>query len=222
MNLSDQFQWEKHQYIYNKYIKRSFDFAVASLVLILTSPILLFVMILIKLDSNGPALFQQTRIGKNNKEFTIYKLRTMNQNMYNEKHEKIRDRDRVTKVGKIVRKLSLDELPQLINIVKGEMSFIGPRPLLVRYLPYYNDHEIKRHSVLPGITGLAQINGRSFLNWEERFDFDVTYVHNISFVLDVKILYKTLVKVLKGEGTSTIRPPNLVDFDKHRGFKRVR
>ena len=135
---------------------------------------------------------------------------------------KIRDRHRVTKAGSIIRKLSIDELPQLYNIFKGDMSFVGPRPLLVRYLPYYTMEELRRHDVRPGITGLAQINGRGNLQWEERFRYDLQYVDNVSLILDLKIVLKTIKKVFKQEGTSTIRPAFLVDFDVHRGKKNIR
>lgn len=222
MDSKNTIRWSKNQVIYYKYIKRAFDFLAALIILILTCPILLVVVLLIKIDSKGPAFFSQNRIGKDNREFVIYKLRTMDLKMFDENGNKIRDRDRVTKIGKMVRKLSIDELPQLFNVIKGEMSFIGPRPLLIRYLPYYNDYEINRHNVLPGITGLAQVNGRSFLNWEERFNLDVEYVKNISFLLDLKIVYLTVIKVFKSEGTSTVRPSNMVDFDKHRNYKKQR
>lgn len=210
------------QYIYQYYIKRSMDFLIALILLVVSSPFILISCILIKIDSKGPAIFKQTRIGKDTKQFTIYKLRTMKLETHNKNGRKLRDRERVTRAGKIIRKLSLDELPQLINIVKGEMSFIGPRPLLVRYLPYYTYEEMRRHNVLPGITGLAQINGRSFLNWEDRFAYDVKYVENISFKLDIQIFLKTIYKVLNGEGTSAIRPKNMVDFDEHRNYKKLR
>lgn len=208
--------------IYRKFVKRTLDFIFALVLLVLSIPFIIIGCILIKLDSNGPAFFKQKRIGKDCKEITIYKLRTMKIETHDKNGKKLRDRERVTRVGKILRKLSIDELPQLFNVLKGDMSFIGPRPLLVRYLPYYSEKEIKRHDVLPGITGLAQIKGRSYLQWEERFDFDLQYVENLSFKLDAKILLITLIKVFKTEGTSTIRPKDLVDFDEHRGYKKVR
>ncbi|MBM4761464.1 sugar transferase [Bacillus sp. B15-48] len=208
--------------IYKNYIKRYLDFTFAFTFLVISIPLTVICCILIKLDSKGPAFFKQTRIGKNCKEITIYKLRTMKIESCDKNGKKLRDRERLTRVGKIIRKLSIDELPQLFNILKGDMSFIGPRPLLVRYLPYYSEREINRHNVLPGITGLAQVNGRSYLQWEERFDYDLNYVGNLSFKLDVKILIITIIKVLKTEGTSTIRPKELVDFDKYREYKKVR
>lgn len=208
--------------IYVNYIKRLFDFLLALLLLFLVAPIIVVAYFFIRIDSKGPGFFKQVRIGKNSKKFTIYKLRTMSLKSHDHNGEKIRDRNRVTSVGKIVRKLSLDELPQLFNILKGEMSFIGPRPLLVRYLPYYTEKEIMRHDVLPGITGLAQIKGRSFLQWEERFQYDLEYVNKISFFLDFKIIIQTIMIVLKSEGTSTIRPKKMVDFDVHRNFEKIR
>lgn len=148
--------------------------------------------------------------------FKIYKLRTMDTREFDEDGNKIRDRNRVTRSGKIIRKLSLDEIPQFFNILKGDMSFIGPRPLVVRYLPYYTEEELRRHDVLPGITGLAQVNGRGYLQWEDRFKYDLEYVDNVSLSLDVKILFLSIYTVIKKEGTSTIRPADLVDFDIHR------
>ena len=209
-------------YIYQHHLKRACDFLPALILLLITSPFVIISCVLIKIESKGSVMFTQTRIGKDCKKFTIYKLRTMKIETHDNNGRKLRDRERVTRAGKIIRKLSLDELPQLINIIKGEMSFIGPRPLLVKYLPYYTDEEMRRHDVLPGITGLAQINGRSFLNWEERFTFDVEYVENISFKLDIKIILKTIYKVFSAEGTSAVRPKDMVDFDEHRNYKKLR
>jgi len=175
-----------------------------------------------KIDSEGPVLFRQTRIGKNCEEFKTCKLRTMCQKTHDSEGRLLRDRERVTKTGNIIRKLSIDELPQLINILKGDMSFVGPRPLLVRYLPYYTDQEIRRHDVFPGVTGLAQIKGRGFLMWEERFAYDLEYVDHISFLLDFKIILITVINVLKREGTDAVRPPQLVDFDQHRNYIKHR
>lgn len=209
--------------MYEKIIKPIFDFLLALLILVLSSPFLLLGMLYIKWDSKGPVLFKQERIGKDNQIIIIYKLRTMILDQYDQEGRKLRDKERVTKAGKLIRKLSLDEIPQLINILKGEMSFIGPRPLLVRYYPYYTDEELRRHDVKPGLTGLAQINGRSNIGWEERFKYDVEYVDNLSFALDVHIFFETLMKVIKGSDTSVSnRPKNLVSFDQHRRFKKLR
>lgn len=206
---------------YNKVIKRGLDFLFALALLVLGLPFLLIGILLIKIDSKGPVFFSQERIGHLNKPFTIYKLRTMSLETHRD-GIKLRDRERVTKSGRIIRKLSIDELPQLINILRGDMSFVGPRPLLPRYYPYYTDEELKRHDVRPGITGLAQIKGRGNLQWEERFSYDLYYVNNLSPLLDLQIVLKTIQKVIKSEGTSTVRPPNLVDFDVHRNFEKRR
>lgn len=206
---------------YNRVIKRILDFIFALFLFIITLPITLIAIIAIPLETEGSPIFSQKRVGYKNQIFTIYKLRTMC--VETEKDgRKLRDRERVTKVGRILRKTSIDELLQLINVIKGEMSFVGPRPLPVRYYPYYTEEEIRRHEVRPGITGLAQINGRSNLQWEERFAYDIEYVDNISFSLDLKILVETIVAVFSQEGTSTIRPATLVDFDVHRNFEKRR
>lgn len=207
---------------YRRYIKRTLDFIFSLILLIVSVPFILIGSLFIVLDSKDSPIFTQIRIGKDCKEFKIYKLRTMKLEEFDKNGNKIRDRDRVTRVGKIIRKLSIDELPQLFNILKGEMSFIGPRPLLIRYLPYYTDEEIRRHKVLPGITGLSQVNGRSNLQWEDRFELDVKYVDNISFKLDVEIFCKTIKKVFVGSDTSTIRRSDIVDFDEHRDYKKLR
>ena len=202
--------------LYSRYIKRFLDILIALPGLILSLPFLLLAGLLIKLDTPGPALFIQERVGYRNRIFRVYKLRTMDTRAFDSQGKKIRDRDRVTRTGRIIRKLSIDELPQFFNILKGDMSFVGPRPLVVRYLPYYTEEELHRHDVRPGVTGLAQVHGRGYLQWEERFRYDLDYVENISFGLDVKIILMTIRSVLTREGTSTIRPDNLVDFDKHR------
>jgi lipopolysaccharide/colanic/teichoic acid biosynthesis glycosyltransferase len=161
---------------------------------------MLMAAIAIKLeDPNGPVLFKQKRVGKNAKIFTVYKFRTMR--VETEKNGKaLSDLERITKVGAILRKTSIDELPQLFNIIRGEMSFIGPRPLLVEYLKYYTPEQMRRHEVTPGISGWAQVNGRNAITWEEKFKYDVWYVDNQSFLLDLKIFFKTIYYVLKGLG----------------------
>lgn len=207
---------------YSKYVKRMIDIILALFLLVLTLPILILATIAIKLDSKGSVFFKQPRIGKYGHQIMIYKLRTMDTKTHDEKGKKIRDRDRVTKPGKVIRKLSVDEIPQLFNILKGDMSFIGPRPLLVRYFPYYTNEEVQRHNVLPGITGIAQVKGRSFLQWEKRFEYDLEYVKTISFFTDLKIVLATIKAVFTGAGTSAVRPEGLVDFDEHRKFIKVR
>ena len=182
-----------------KYLKRFLDFVVSFLMLILLSPLLLLVSILIKIDSRGPIIFKQDRLGKNGKVFKIYKFRSMVINA--EKHGvyEAKNDPRVTRVGRIIRKLSIDELPQLINIIKGDMSIIGPRPTLTYHpWPYeeYNEFQKQRFNVRPGITGWAQINGRKEVEWNKRIELDVYYVKNLSFFLDLKIVFKTIYKVL--------------------------
>lgn len=177
-------------------IKRILDFVFALILLIVLSPIMLLAAIAIKLDSSGPVLFKQKRPGKDAKIFTIYKFRTMK--VETEKNGKpLSDSERMTRVGAFLRKTSIDELPQLINILKGEMSFIGPRPLLVEYLPYYTKEEYKRHNVMPGITGWAQINGRNAISWEKKFELDLEYVRKISFIFDMKIIILTIIKIIR-------------------------
>jgi len=182
--------------MYEKYIKGVLDFLFAILLLVILSPIMLATAIIIKMeDPGGPILFKQERVGKDNKIFTLYKFRTMI--VETEKNGvKLSDADRLLKFGNTLRKLSIDELPQLFNIIKGEMSFIGPRPLPVVYLPYYTDEEIHRHDVRPGVSGWAQVNGRNYLSWEEKFRYDLEYVNNVSFLFDVKIFLMTVKKVL--------------------------
>lgn len=207
---------------YSNIIKRIIDTVLALVILILTLPFMLVAAIAIKIDSEGPVLFKQIRVGQYGHKIMIYKLRTMMLQSHDENGVKIRDRDRVTKSGRIIRKLSLDEIPQLLNIIKGDMSFIGPRPLLVRYFPYYTEEEVQRHNVLPGITGIAQVKGRSFLQWEKRFQYDLDYVKNISFLTDLNVLVETVRAVFTGAGTSSVRPEGLVDFDEHRNYSKVR
>lgn len=202
--------------VYSRIFKRIFDFCFSLVGLLIALPIILLCSIFIRMESPGSPIFTQERIGYKCKRFKIYKLRTMTTRTHDADGNKIRDRHRVTKLGKFIRKLSLDELPQLFNILKGDMSFIGPRPLLIRYFPYYTEEEVHRHDERPGITGLAQVNGRSDLQWEQRFALDLEYIRNISLPLDLKIFFQTVMKVLKRENTSTIRPANLVDFDVHR------
>lgn len=207
--------------MYRKFAKRSYDILFSMLLLFFSFPIMLMVAIIIKLDSKGPVLFKQPRVGYMNKVFYIYKFRTMRLTTQ-ENGRELKDKERLTKVGRIVRKLSLDELPQLWNILEGDMSFIGPRPLLVRYYPYYTDEELRRHDVRPGITGLAQIHGRSHAQWDERFRYDLEYVDNLSLGMDCKVLYLTINKVIKGSNTSSIKPAFLVDFDRYRNYEKRR
>lgn len=178
-------------------VKRILDFIFAILLLIILSPIMIVAAIAIKIeDPKGPILFKQKRPGKNAKIFEVYKFRTMK---VETEHDGVplSDMERITKVGSFLRKTSIDELPQIFNILRGEMSFIGPRPLLVQYLKYYSKEQMRRHEVTPGISGWAQVNGRNAISWEQKFQYDVWYVDNISFKLDVKILWLTIYNVLK-------------------------
>lgn len=182
-------------------IKRLFDIICALGGLIVLSPVLLICAILIRINLGSPIFFRQKRIGKGNKEFEMIKFRTM-KDAFDKNGNTLPDDQRMTKLGKILRSLSLDELPELINILKGDMSLIGPRPLLVQYLPLYNERQVKRHDVIPGLTGWAQINGRNSLTWNEKFELDVWYVENWSLILDIKIFFMTFYKVFKREGIS--------------------
>ena len=193
-------------------IKRIFDLLFSIIVLLLLSPVILIIAILVKINLGSPILFTQERIGKDNKKFKMYKFRTM-KDAIGKDGKQLPDSERLTKFGKILRSTSLDELPELINIVKGEMSLIGPRPLLVEYLPLYNEEQIKRHNVLPGLTGWAQINGRNAISWTEKFKLDVWYVENWSLGLDVKIFFLTVYKVFKREGISGEGQATVAYFD---------
>ena len=185
--------------MYRKYIKRLLDIIFSLLGLIIASPVFLIVSILVLIFMGWPIFFTQDRVGKNEKVFKLYKFRTM-ANKKDKDGNLLPDDKRLTKFGKFLRATSLDELPEFINIFIGQMSFIGPRPLLVGYLPYYTKKEHRRHCVRPGLTGLAQINGRNLLNWEDRFKKDLEYVDNISFLNDLRITFLTVKTVLKKEG----------------------
>lgn len=173
---------------------------------------MLVTAILIKFTSRGSILFKQKRPGKNGKIFTVYKFRTMITTT-TKKGKTLSDVERMTKLGKLLRKTSIDELPQLFNIIKGDMSFIGPRPLLVRYLPYYTKQQRRRHEVKPGISGWAQVNGRNAISWEQKFKLDVWYVDNISFKLDLKIFFMTIAKIFKHEGINNSKEITMTYFD---------
>jgi undecaprenyl phosphate N,N'-diacetylbacillosamine 1-phosphate transferase len=187
--------------MYKHFFKRIVDFAAALIGLMLISPVLVVVTIWLYFANDGKPFFFQPRPGKGNRIFKIVKFKTMNDKK-DSKGNLLSDEERLTKIGSFVRKTSLDEIPQLINVLKGDMSLIGPRPLLVHYLPLYNTHQARRHEVRPGITGWAQVNGRNAISWKQKFDFDVWYTDNVSIGLDIKILYLTVIKVLKREGIS--------------------
>ena len=180
-------------------IKRGFDILFALGGLILLSPVFIICAILIRINLGSPIFFKQKRIGKKNKEFEMIKFRSM-RDAFDKDGNALPDAQRMTKLGKTLRSLSLDELPELINILKGDMSLIGPRPLLIQYLPLYNERQIKRHNVTPGLTGWAQVNGRNNLKWSEKFELDVWYVENWSLWIDIKIFFMTFYKVFKREG----------------------
>jgi sugar transferase EpsL len=198
--------------------KRLFDFFTALFLIILFIPIILCVALLVKIYLGSPILFKQLRPGLNAKPFYIYKFRTMT----NEKDEQgnlLPEEKRVTRFGNLLRKYSLDELPQLFNVIKGDLSLVGPRPLFTKYLPYYTDREMKRHSVKPGITGLSQISGRNLLGWDERLELDVKYVEERSFWLDMKILLITVIKVFKKDGVAEFSNRPMLDLDEERRLK---
>ena len=200
--------------MYAKFLKRFFDIFLSFLAIVLLSPLLLIVALLVRIKLGGPVIFKQERVGKNSKIFKLYKFRSMldpqtrdgKKLTDKERLECIKngvdiltDEERLPKFGRLLRATSLDELPELWNILKGDMSFIGPRPLVKIYLPYYNEEEKHRHDVRPGLTGLAQVNGRNSASWEKRFKYDIEYVHNVSFLNDLKVFLKTIMVVFKRE-----------------------
>lgn len=199
--------------MYKFYVKFLIDFTAALIGLLLLSPIFIVVTLGLFFANQGKPFFFQLRPGKNEQLFKIIKFKTMNDRK-DENGNLLPDVNRLTKVGKFVRKTSLDELPQLINVLKGDMSLIGPRPLLPEYLPLYNETQRKRHEVKPGITGWAQVNGRNAISWEQKFEYDVWYVKNISFVLDCKTVFLTIKKVIKREG---ITAENSVSAEAFKG-----
>tara|TARA_R110000850_G_scaffold80947_2_gene174065 strand:- start:60350 stop:60976 length:627 start_codon:yes stop_codon:yes gene_type:complete len=190
--------WKK---MYKTFFKRTLDFTAALIGFILLSPIFVFVMIGLFFANQGKPFFFQSRPGKNERLFNIIKFKTMNDKK-DTLGQLLPDSERLTKIGAFVRKTSLDEIPQLLNVIKGDMSLIGPRPLLVQYLPLYNETQKQRHNIRPGITGWAQINGRNAISWSQKFEYDVWYVTNCSFLLDIKILFLTVKKVFISEGIS--------------------
>ena len=201
--------------MYKNYIKRFLDFTLSLLALILLSPVMLIIAILVRIKLGTPVIFKQQRPGKNEKIFTLYKFRTMT-NKKDENGNLLPDSERLNKFGKLLRSTSLDELPELVNIIKGDMAIVGPRPLLVEYLPYYTEDEKHRHDVRPGLTGLAQVNGRNSISWEEKFKDDLKYVNKITFIGDTKIILKTVGKVFKREGISQ---ENSATMEKFQGSK---
>lgn len=197
--------------MYRAFFKRLIDFTGSLLGLIVLSPVFLILTLLLAIANQGQPFFIQDRPGKNGKIFRIVKFRTMN-NKRDAYGELLPDSERLTKVGSMVRRTSLDEIPQLLNVLLGDMSLIGPRPLLTRYLSKYNEFQNRRHEVRPGITGWAQVNGRNAISWDKKFEYDVYYVDNLSFLLDCKILFKTVLKVIKSEGINAANHTTIEPF----------
>jgi len=188
--------------MYKSFFKHIIDFSASLLGLICISPVFILVTICLFIANSGKPFFFQSRPGKDAKIFKVIKFKTMNDKRDNEGNL-LPDAERLTSIGKFVRKTSLDEIPQLINVLKGDMSLIGPRPLLIEYLPLYSTEQARRHEALPGITGWAQVNGRNAISWKQKFEYDIWYVNHISFLLDIKILWMTIIKVFKSEGINS-------------------
>jgi undecaprenyl phosphate N,N'-diacetylbacillosamine 1-phosphate transferase len=204
---------KKNKGIYSKFVKRPLDFVLASLAVIALSPILIVLAVLVRVKLGSPVLFKQRRPGLNEKVFTMYKFRTMT-DQRDQNGKLLPNHLRLTPFGSKLRETSLDELPELFNIIKGDMSIIGPRPLLTDYLPRYNAQQKRRHDVRPGLSGMAQVNGRNAISWEEKFKYDIEYVDNISFYLDLKLLLQTFLKVFVREG---INKDEKVTMDEFKG-----
>lgn len=197
--------------MYKQFIKRYIDFVVSVLIILLLSPLILIIAVLLGFSNLGSPFFFQKRPGKNEKIFKLIKFKTMNDRK-DQFGNLLPDEERLTSTGKFVRKTSLDELPQLINVIKGDMSLIGPRPLLIEYLPLYSEMQKKRHRVLPGITGWAQVNGRNAISWDQKFAYDVWYVDHISFALDIRIIWLTVIKIFKSEGINSATSATMEKF----------
>lgn len=194
-----------------KCVKRFFDIVSSLLAIIVLAVPMVILAVLIRVKLGGPVLFKQERPGKDGRIFTLIKFRTMT-NACDENGELLPDEVRLTKFGVFLRSTSLDELPELFNILKGDMSVIGPRPLLVQYLPRYNEHQSRRHLVRPGLTGWAQVNGRNAISWEQKFDYDVEYVENVNLFLDIKIIFMTVINVIKKDGISSETSATMEEF----------
>ena len=196
---------------YEKYIKRPQDFILAGAALIVLSPVLILLAALVRVKLGGPVIFRQERPGLNGKIFKLYKFRSMSE-AKDADGNLLPDEERLGSFGKKLRSTSLDELPSLVNVIRGELSLVGPRPLLVRYLPRYNEHQARRHEVRPGVTGYAQVNGRNAISWEEKFDYDVYYVDHVTFLGDWKIIFQTVGKVFKRDGISSETSVTMEEF----------
>lgn len=201
--------------IYRRFVKRPMDFILSLIAIIVLSPIFIVVAILVRTKLGSPVLFKQKRPGLNEEIFMMYKFRTMTDET-DKNGNLLPDSVRLTKFGRLLRSTSLDELPELFNILKGDMSIIGPRPLAVQYLPYYTEQERIRHTVRPGLSGLAQINGRNTVSWEQRFSYDIKYVTNITFIGDIKIIFGTILKSIKRADIGERGVDSPPDFDKYR------
>lgn len=197
--------------MYKRFVKRCLDFVLSLIALIILSPVLLIVALLVRCKLGSPIIFKQQRPGLHEKIFCMYKFRTMT-DAKDEQGNLLPDEVRLTRFGKALRSTSLDELPELFNILKGDMAIVGPRPLLVQYLPRYNERQHHRHDVRPGFTGLAQVNGRNSISWQEKFEWDVKYVEQVSFLMDVKIIAKTVGVVLKRDGISSETSATMEEF----------
>lgn len=189
--------------VYQKWGKRALDICFSALALVVLSPVLLIVALLVKIKLGSPIIFKQNRPGKDEVIFSMYKFRTMT-DAKDANGNDLPDNVRLTKFGQLLRATSLDELPELWNILKGDMSFVGPRPLLVEYLPLYNEEQRKRHSVRPGLTGLAQVKGRNAISWQKKFELDIKYINSVSFLCDVSIIFQTVIKVIRSENINTL------------------
>lgn len=204
--------------IYRRFVKRPMDFILSLIAIIVLSPVLLIVALLVRTKLGSPVLFKQKRPGLNEEIFMMYKFRTMTDER-DDKGELLPDSIRLTKFGRLLRSTSLDELPELFNILKGDMSIIGPRPLLVQYLPLYNNHQKRRHEVRPGLSGLAQVSGRNAISWEDKFNLDIEYVDNVRFIEDWKIIFLTIKKVFVREGINSETAATIEPF---KGTKKER
>ena len=198
--------------MYKHFVKRLFDVIISGVAIIILSPLLAVLAVLVRIRLGSPVLFKQARPGKDEKIFRLYKFRTMT-DARDASGDLLPDEERLPKFGRRLRATSLDELPELFNIFKGDMSLIGPRPLLVKYLPYYNETERRRHSVSPGLTGYAQVHGRNAISWEQKFEYDIWYVDHISFITDIKIIIDTVKVVFTHDG---VKLNALEDFDVYR------
>ena len=204
--------------MYAKYIKRTLDLILSLMALIVLMPLMIIIGILVRINLGSPIIFKQKRPGKNEKIFTLYKFRTMTDKRDIDGNL-LPDEYRLTKFGKFLRSTSLDELPELINIIKGDMAIVGSRPLLVEYLPYYTEEEKHRHDVRPGLTGLAQVNGRNLLEWDERLKKDLEYINSISVKNDLFIIFRTIINVIKRKDIAVGREHNMLSLNKEREYK---